>query len=304
MLKKIHRGLIGLLIVTFVATLFSITFLRGQTTHAASSSANPAFLFADNANPAYASQDTFGAFGFRAKETITLFWNYHQHYQVKVGTATADNQGSAVFNVTVPSEPNLGNVNVAAIGETSELIATTTVFESPAARLNPSQGHLGTTVDVTGGAFGGTEGVMVSYGGTVVASATTSRPCDFQTAFTIPNTIIGLVTVQATGDISAVSASTPFAVLANLQITPNTGPSGTVITVNGNTYAGFSMINIYWVDPSTGTQTFLTDVFTSPAGTFTTTITAPAGLVSGLTYFVRTLDTTTSVTTEVQFLAQ
>lgn len=48
----------------------------------------------------------------------------------------------------------------------------------------------------------------------------------------------------------------------------------------------------------------ITTVTTSNPGTFTTTITAPAGLVSGNTYFVQTLDTTTTVTTQAAFIAQ
>lgn len=262
------------------------------------------FLFADN-TPVFGTKDRFGAFGFGVGEKVRLIWDYQQQGQVQLATATADTNGEAIFSIAILSNPPTSNVNVAAIGTTTTLIATTQVFVTAGLVLSPSKGHVGATVHVVGGGFDANESVTLSYGGTTVATPSTNTMGGFTASFVVPNTLIdSIVTVQATGASSGVSASAPFTVLADLKITPTTGPSGTVITLTGKEYAGFSIINIYWYDPHTKTQTFLNSVSTSATGTFTTTITAPAGLISGNTYFVQTNDTTTTVTTQAKFVAQ
>lgn len=263
------------------------------------------FLFANDIEPVFGTKDGFGAFGFGVGETVDLVWDYQQQGQVQIARATASENGEAIFSIAIPSNPATSNVNVAAIGTTTTLIATTQVFVTAGLVLSPSQGHVGTTLHVRGGGFDANETVTLSYEGTTVATPSTDSMGGFTTSFVVPNTIIsGIVTVQATGESSAISASAQFTVLADLKITPTTGPSGTVITLTGKGYAGFSLINIYWYDPHTKTKTFLSSISTSATGTFTTTITAPSGLTSGNTYFVQTVDTTTTVTTQAEFVAQ
>jgi hypothetical protein len=302
-LSKKISGFIGLVIVASIVALFSPTFLHGQKAFATGSSIGSAFLYSDSSSPAYASEDALSATGFDVNETVNLFWDYQQQDQRKVGTAKADGQGRAIFYITVPSEPNLGSVNVAAVGVTSKIIATTTVIEIPALILTPSEGHLGARVNVKGGAFGRQEHISISYEGNMIDNTTTNSQGVFNTAFTLPR-IVGQVTIQATGINSGASASALFSVLADLQITPNKGPSGTVIALTAQTYDSWTEVIVYWFDPSTGTKTYLTSASAIADGSLTTQITAPAGLARGKTYFVQMLDTNTSVTTEVKFSAQ
>lgn len=305
MFHKISAGSIGLLLVLAGGLHLSLALLPVRQAQAAPATSFPPTLFADTFEAAYGSSDTFVARGFKADDTITLVWDYQQPEQREVGTAVADGQGQAIFTITVPSEPNLGSVTVAALGRHGHLSATTDVLEDPAIILTPTEGAVGTSVSLVGGAFGGNEDVEVLYEGVVIGDGTTDTPGQFHLSFTVPGTIVGsTVDVQAIGQTSGVSASATFTVPAHLTITPATGPAGTVITLDGNGYAGFSIIRIFWFDPTTGISTLLASAVTSGPGILSATITAPDGLVSGQAYSVQTLDTTTSVTTQATFIAQ
>ena len=253
----------------------------------------------------YGTQTTLYGQGFAANEQVTLFWNYGQAGQVKVGTATAASDGTFSKSITVPSDPNLGSVAIAAIGVTSKLKATSSVYEYANIVLNPSSGSAGTKVHVSGGGFGSTETVAVYYQGTSVATATTNTTGAFTATFVVPTTTsIGYTTVQATGSTSGLSEDATFIVTPTLVITPTTGPSGTTITVTGKHYSPSSTVYLYWYDPSTGSYSYFGSFITTSTGTFTTTITAPNGLTSGNTYYVQGYDGPTNTFAQAAFIAQ
>jgi len=70
-------------------------------------------------------------------------------------------------------------------------------------------------------------------------------------------------------------------------MSPQSGPSATTITVNGiGLYTG-DAINIYWLDPTTNTQTLLTSFGMNGKNSFQVTVKALSNLVKGRTYDVQ-----------------
>ncbi len=264
----------------------------------------PAF-YAYSYYTAFGSSETLAGYGFASNETVTLYWAYKQTGQVNLGTVTAGSDGTFTTTVTVPSEPNLGILTIAAIGATSKLTATNSVYESAGIVLKPTSGGPGTKVKVTGGAFGSTETITVYYQGIAVTTTTTSTNGSFTANFVIPTTQgIGYTSVSATGNTSGISATATFTLTPKVSISPATGSTGTSIAVSGRYYSPSSSVYVYWYDPNTGNFIFLGTFNTTSTGTFSTTITAPAGLISGNTYYVQAYDSPTNLMAQAAFISQ
>ncbi len=229
----------------------------------------------------------FGA-GFQAHEIVDLYWNYREPGQTKVGSVTTDNIGSFSLTIMAPSSPELGSLTIAAIGTTSKLKATLMTTEQGALYLNPVQGPPGTKIHIEGGGFNSHESVTVEFNSTIIATVTASAGGAFSTTYAVPaGTLSGGQSVTAVGAASGLVFTASFNVLPTLKISPTHGTSGTTITVTGQGYGMLVSVSVYWYDPGTGTQTYLTSASTDFSGNFQTPITAPSGLVSGNTYYVQ-----------------
>ncbi len=93
------------------------------------------------------------------------------------------------------------------------------------------------------------------------------------------------MTIEAKGA-SGADVYTTFVVIAHISISPNQGPSGTTIKVNGSYFTPNGQVLIYWFEPVSHTTTYLTGTSASATGSFQITITAPAGLTAGIHYRV------------------
>lgn len=261
----------------------------------------PAQISLDQQNVTYGTPFAIYGNNFWANETVTIYWNYHQRGQQIAGTATADKFGTFTVNMTTPSDPNLGNVTVAAIGATSGLQATTTASEQGAVIVKPSQGPLGTTIHINTGGFDAHEMVTIRFGGMNIATASANASGAVHTTAVItinPDSN----TIQAVGETSGLTFDTTFTIIPNLSINPTSGTSGTKITVTGQNFQNDNLVEIYWYDPSTGSSTRLTAVWTSGTS-FTTTVIAPSGLISGNTYYVQAYNEG-GPTVQAAFIAQ
>lgn len=254
----------------------------------------------------YGTTTTISGGGFLSNEPVNVYWDYQDASQVKVGKIVAAGDGTFSLTVTVPSEPNLGTIVIAAIGGTSRLKATSSVFEYQNIVITPSSGPVGTKVHVKGGGFSAGETVTVSYQGITVGTAISASNGSFTNlSFVVPTTTsIGYTTVQAVGGTTGIIASATFTVTPRLTILPNTGTSGASITVTGKNFSPSNTVYLYWYDPSTGNYTYFGSFSTSATGTFKTTITAPSGLVSGNTYYVQGYDGPTNILAQAAFVAQ
>jgi hypothetical protein len=264
--------------------------------------------------PVFGAAAAVNGSGFAANETVDLTWDLGSLGTFSGGIAATDSSGFFFDNITMPSLPFGVQAHLTAHGRISGLSASFLVVESPAIYANPTQGVIGTSVSLTGGGFGSNEVVKILFQNTVIAYAHTSVKGSFTSNFAVPtNAKIGFQNngIIATGKTSGVAANTFFNVEPNVSIQPNTGPSGTLITVHGSHFTPNAFVEILWVFPngggsggSGGNTLFLGTANTSSHGTFVTTVTAPPGLVPGQKYFVQVIDGPTGGSNQAVFKAQ
>ena len=267
----------------------------------------------------YGQQPTFGepanarGNGFAANEAIDLTWDFGTLGTMKAGVAAADSSGFFFSNFTMPSIPfGVQTHLLDAHGRISLLSASTLVNETPALFDSPTQGVIGTTVNLNGGGYGSGENVKILFQGSQVVITHTTLKGAFTASFVVPSTAkIGFQNngIVAVGKTSGIAASAFFVVEPNVSISPNSGFSGTLITVRGSHFTPNGFAEILWVFPNGGSggsgggDQFITQVGVSSRGTFNTTIFAPPGLVSGVKYFVLVIDGPTSASNQARFLA-
>jgi hypothetical protein len=266
----------------------------------------------------YGQQPTFGqsAFakgsGFTANEAVDLTWDFGTLGMMKAGVAAADSGGFFFSNFTMPSIPFGVQTKLDAHGRISGLSASILVTENPALFASPAQGVIGTTVNLNGGGFGSGENVKILFQGSQVVIAHTNHKGAFTASFVVPGTAaIGFQNngIVAIGKTSGVAASAFFIVQPNVSISPNSGSSGTPITVRGSRFTPNGFAEILWVFPNGGSggsgggNQFITRVTISSHGSFNTTIFAPQGLISGVKYFVLVVDDQTGASNQARFLA-
>ncbi|HKV57974.1 MAG TPA: hypothetical protein VJO32_06820 [Ktedonobacteraceae bacterium] len=236
-------------------------------------------------NAFFGEQLNLVAEGFAVGEKINLFWNYGQTGQLLAQTFTADGQGSLNQTVTTPSDPNLNTVAIAAVGVQSGLIATSSLQETGNLIVTPNIANPGQTVQVQAGGLGSIENTSVTFNGTTVATGTTDASGLLSTSFVVPpSSQYGFASVNATGSTSGVEVSDQFLYNAILTLSPTSGPSGTVVTVNGSQFVPSSTLHVIFYLTYCSCFGASTDTTSSATGTFTTTITVPSGIVGGLTY--------------------
>lgn len=245
--------------------------------------------------------------GFTANETVTLYWEYGLPGQSELGTAAVDSTGYFSYVFTMPSEPDLNSLDIAAIGSFSGLTATSTVYPGPLFILQPSSGPTGTPVKVNGGGYGANETIsmtMQGVKGAPVVTTTTDATGAFTLTYTIPLSLnAGGYMLFGKGSTSGISVGMSFVITPVLTITPTTGKSQTAITVTGQSFSPSRVLSIYWYDPTDNTNILLTTVTSSSIGAFTANIKAPTNLVSGVTYYIQVFGDYAS-TPQVAFIAQ
>lgn len=141
--------------------------------------------------------------------------------------------------------------------------------------LSPAIGSVGTSVTVSGAYFAASSAMTIKYDGTQVATTTTtiSGTIPSGVVFTVPASAFGAHDVTAT-DASGNSATNTFGVVsASININPVIGPTGTTVTVSGQSFKANSVMTIKFAG---------TAVTTSPA----TVTTDTAGSFSGVTFAV------------------
>lgn len=266
--------------------------------------------------PVFGAAAAVNGSGFAANETVDLTWNLGTLGSFKAGIAATDSSGFFFDNITMPSLPFGVQAHITALGRISGLSASFLVVESPAIYATPTQGVIGTSVALTGGGFGSSENVKILFQNTLIATAHTNVKGFFTSSFVVPTTAkIGYQNngIIASGKTSGVAASTFFNVEPNVSIQPNSGPSGTLITVHGSHFTPNGFVEILWVfngaggsgsGGSGGGTQFIGQTNANSHGTFTTSVTAPPGLVPGQKYFVLVIDGQTGGSNEAPFKAQ
>ena len=238
----------------------------------------------------YGSPITLSGQGFFPNEHVTLYWNYQQAAQLKMGTVQAGPDGAFSVGFTMPGSPTnvIVDANLEAIGGNSKLQAGSQVQVTPGIVLTPSTGALGKTLTIKGGSFYQNDSITVTFGQYTEATVTADSTGAFVTSFVTPTNVNGggIVFVQATDSSGRIKPFSEFTVPPKFSITPTGGTSGTTITLNGTNMGANYYYSIDWIDTVSGTLTSLGNVTADSQGNVSTSIKAPANLVTGRRYTV------------------
>jgi len=107
--------------------------------------------------------------------------------------------------------------------------------DGPFIELSPSSGVPGTEVAVDGQDFDAGKYVDIYYAGTIIATGRTNIKGDFTITFTVPEGYKGAYQVHA--DVLYHTADAYFTVKPGLTVSPEKGPVGTTVTVEGQGFA-------------------------------------------------------------------
>ena len=148
--------------------------------------------------------------------------------------ATTSSWGSSTINLSVPANATTGNVVVTVGGVPSNGVLFTVTPPANITNISPTSGPIGTNLVITGTNFGPTVGTIQSF---VTVNGIQTRASNWSdTSITAPvpagattgNVLVNVGGVPSNGVLFTV---TPAPSISNL--TPNFGPIGTSVTVNG-----------------------------------------------------------------------
>lgn len=252
---------------------------------------------------------------FTARETVSVYRQYGgQQTPVLIGKVTAANDGSFTLNSTMTSAPYMNsgwpfstNTSISAKGNRSKILVNELLYVRANVIPAPNAGQIGQKIRLNGGGFGSGETVTLSFQNHPLRTVVAAPNGGFSTTFIVPKGSVPstyLNNLDAVGDTTSVAVDVSFGINPSMQISPTTGPSGTIITASGNGYYPSKLLDIDWYNPGTKTEKQLTSLQSTSSGTFSTTITAPANLISGTTYDVIVIDTAGETPLQAPFVAQ
>jgi hypothetical protein len=138
--------------------------------------------------------------------------------------------------------------------------------------INPTSGHVGRSIIVTGNSFAPNSSTTVSFNSVTKSTVTTNTAGSFTTTFLVPPSPAGDNTVSAIDSVSN-NATTAFTVTPTISLDTNMGFTGTSINVTGYGFAALSSTDIKY------NSVIQTTTTTNGNGSFTTTFLAPPSVV-------------------------
>ena len=204
-----------------------------------------------------------------------------------LGEITTDLNGEFVeFFFDVPAELTDGDADERVRGGTYYIYATYANQEDIKARvtftvevvalitLDPDDGIVGTEVTVTGEGFGDREDLTVEYGGSSVdiesGDEDTDSAGDFELTILVPESVAGEHTITVIGDESDIEVEAEFTVEEKITITPESGASGSAITIEGTGFGDEVDVTITFDGDEVAEET------TDDDGSFTVDFNAPS----------------------------
>lgn len=181
----------------------------------------------------YGQTVIFNGGHFATNETVDIIWNYQQPGQFLLAKAHCFFNNFSLFK-SIPGIPGQSPVTIAAIGETSHLLLTTTLIIDAAIPDNLFNASKGASVNVNGGGFGAGDTITLSLSGKAVTSTTSASDGTFATTFLVPAISgAGNLTLTATDATANITASLPFFYTPTLTVSPNVMHNGDSVTVSG-----------------------------------------------------------------------
>ncbi|MDE1764309.1 MAG: hypothetical protein KGH88_08710, partial [Thaumarchaeota archaeon] len=136
-------------------------------------------------------------------------------------TTMTDSSGSFDNMFTIPPAP-AGQYKINATNISGSILSTAVFSAGPSLSLNPTNSPAGDTVTVTGGGFGKSSQVTLTYDGiqlaTVPSTITTDKSGSFTATFTVPATTTGQHTLVATDPANHITAAYTSVILKQYQV--------------------------------------------------------------------------------------
>ncbi|PIX16494.1 hypothetical protein COZ71_07525, partial [Candidatus Desantisbacteria bacterium CG_4_8_14_3_um_filter_40_12] len=228
--------------------------------------------------------------GFCDSGTITIKFGANNN----IGSCSASSAGSWTTSFVVDLQP-IATKTVVSTDNQENSASAPFVIVPMVTMVLPSEGTIGSLVEVRGNGYGSAEGIDILFGtnGTRT-STTTDGQGSWTTTFTINTQKYGTTTVLAVGIASNGTATGAFGIRAYITITPANGTVGSWITVTGNGFAvevikiDFgTRIDIFGNPPKSSSQdgTFTVSFTVDVQAAGTTTVTAKSLITTAATNF-------------------
>ena len=227
--------------------------------------------------------------GFSANEPINIsYYNETGAWNLTISDTTGPG-GQYTTSWVVPEDINTTvkpNIRAEQNSTTYGILMANTTYEvTPTIGISPAEGIVGTSVTVSGKAFGN---VTAYFDGKEVEKNTTAPAGnvwrDYSISFNVPEKPSGTYSVNIT-DEKGLSNSTNFTVLTNITLNASEGYVGDMLLVNGTGFGAGVTASIYFND------TLVKNVTTDENGTFKNAVFAVPSISAG-TYKVLVKDTT------------
>jgi len=193
----------------------------------------------------YGETVDFSGINFAPDEIVDIIWNYQQPGQFAL--AKRQSFGTAFsFEKSFPNVPGQNPIPIAAIGEKSHVIATTTLIIDAAISNNLYNASAGASVNVNGGGFGAGDTITLSLSGKAVATTTSASDGTFASTFLVPAISgAGNLTLTATDTTANITASQPFYYTPTITVSPNVVHNGDSVTVIGKHFGANAQILVF-----------------------------------------------------------
>ena len=189
--------------------------------------------------------------GVIAGKTVELYWDLVQAWDGEAGllnSTKADAAGEYEIWFKVPeavsSQQKKHYIWIRDVEANKYVMVEFTV--KPVIKLSSSSGLPDDTITVNGYGFGDEVDVTVTFDGTyyfvLATKVETNDLGSFSTSFKVPDVPLGEYTITATDNADPSNQATAdFIVGPSITITPEEGPSGTVVTVKGRGFRGYGV---------------------------------------------------------------
>ena len=199
-----------------------------------------------NGEQPYGQRVGFVGNNFGPDETVDIIWNYQQPGQFTLAKVQCFFGDGFTTGKSVPSVPGQGAVTIAAIGETSHLIATTTLIIDPAIYDNVYSANAGASINVNGGGFGAGDAITLTLAGQTVAALNSQSDGTFATSFTMPAISgAGNLTLTVTDTTASVALSLTIYYMPTITVSPTVVQNGDIITVTGKHFSANAQVQVY-----------------------------------------------------------
>ncbi len=191
------------------------------------------------------SSTTASGSGFPASEAVTFTLD---GVDAPSTSCTSFANGSFACAVTIPAVPHGAQPFIAVAGADS---ASTTFTVGTSLSLSPTSGIVGSSTTATGAGFAASETITFVLDGTSATShgCSSSPTGTFSCVVTIPEVPGGAETMHAFDGTNYGHAT--FTLVANVTLSPNSGPVGSSVTVAGTGFPASASLTAKWNAGST-----------------------------------------------------